>query len=417
MVVTTAQAQKKNNTYLEAGIFTTKLAGVAFIASLTLIGCGKKADVTADAQMQAMPVSVVEMQPTTVPISAEAVAQTEGAKEVEVRPRVGGILLKKLFEEGAPVKTGQSMFLIDPVPFQIALSQAKAQLAQQKARVDQTRREADRLKGLLATQSISQREYDNATSDYAVAAATVQQGEAMVREAELNLSYTTVTAPSSGVAGRFQFSEGALVAPNTSLLTTVVQISPIWVRFSFSDSETAALGGRLTENNVKKVTLILPDGTEYKQQGKLNFAASQIDPALGTQQLRATFDNADHKLLPGQFVRARVTTGTREGVFLVPQTAVLTGEQGKFVFVAEAKDGKTTAAVRPIQEGGWQGSNWVILGGLKTGDKVIADNLIKVRPGAPVDPHPLETAPSNVPTAAATPAEKQTAKQDKQAAK
>lgn len=399
MAVRTSKSHHQTNTNQVASIaLTAKITGMALIASLVLVGCGKKADATAGSQMQAMPVSVVDMQPTTVPISAETVAQTEGAKEVEVRPRVGGILLKKLFEEGEPIKTGQAMFLIDPVPFQIALSQAKAQLAQQKARIEQTSREAERLKGLLATQSISQREYDNAVSDNAVAVATVQQGEAMVREAELNLSYTTVTAPSSGVAGRFLFSEGALVAPNTSLLTTVVQISPIWVRFSFSDSEIASLGGRLTESTVKKVTLLLSDGTEYKQQGQLNFAASQIDPALGTQQLRATFDNTDHKLLPGQFVRARVTTGTREGVFLVPQTAVLTGEQGKFVYVAEKdKDGKTAASVHPIQEGGWQGTNWVVLGGLKTGDKVIADNLIKVRPGAPVDPHPLEAAPSVAP--------------------
>lgn len=414
MVVTTVQKQENNISQQKIGTLTTKVASVALIASLALIGCGKKSDANTGpgAQMPAMPVAVVEVQPTTVPISAEAVAQTEGAKEVEVRPRVGGILLKKLFEEGEPIKTGQAMFLIDPAPFQIALAQAKAQLAQQRARVEQTRRESDRLKGLLTTQSISQREYDNATSENAVAVATVQQGEAMVREAELNLSYTTVTAPSSGVAGRFLFSEGALVAPNTSLLTTVVQISPIWVRFSLSDSEIASLGGRINENSVKKVTLILPDGTEYKQQGKLNFAASQIDPALGTQQLRATFDNADHKLLPGQFVRARVTTGTREGVFLVPQTSVLTGDQGKFVFVAETKDGKTAAAVRPIQEGGWQGTNWVILSGLKTGDKVIADNLIKVRPGAPVDPHPLDAAPS------AAPADAQAGKKtDKQAAK
>ncbi|MBA3696099.1 MAG: efflux RND transporter periplasmic adaptor subunit [Methylotenera sp.] len=407
MVVTIKQQQQKYISSTGIRIFTTKLAAVALITSLLLTGCGKKSDENVAAQMLAMPVSVVEMQPTTVPISAEAVAQTEGAKEVEVRPRVGGILLKKLFEEGEPIKTGQAMFLIDPAPFQIALSQAKAQLAQQRARVEQTRREADRLKGLLTTQSISQREYDNATSENAVAVATVQQGDAMVREAELNLSYTTVTAPSSGVAGRFLFSEGALVAPNTSLLTTVVQISPIWVRFSFSDSEIASLGGRINEGNVKKVTLLLPDGTEYKHQGKLNFAASQFDPALGTQQLRATFDNADHKLLPGQFVRARVTTGTRDGVFLVPQTAVLTGDQGKFVYVVETKEGKTAASVRPIQEGGWQGTNWVILSGLKTGDKVIADNLIKVRPGSPVDPHPLEAAPGAAPAEAA---DKQVAK-------
>lgn len=377
---------------------------VLLVASLA--ACNKKtegATPPAGIAMPAMPVSVLELQATSVPISAEAVAQTEGAKEVEIRPRVGGILLKKMFEEGAPIKAGQAMFLIDPVPFQIALSNAKAQLAQQQSRVEQTQREAQRLQGLLATQSISQRESDNATSDNAVARASLAQYEASVREAQLNLSYTTVTSPLSGIAGRFEFSEGALVSPNTSLLTTVSQISPIWVRFSLSDSEVAALGGRLTESNVKKVNLVLPDGSEYKQSGKLNFAASQIDPTLGTQQLRATFENPDHLLLPGQFVRARITTGTRDGVFLVPQTSVLTGDQGKFVYVADKdKEGKTVAAVRPIQEGGWQGTNWVILSGLKAGDQVITDNLIKVRPGAPVAPHSSEAPPSS-PAAEASP--------------
>ncbi len=368
----------------------------ALLAVLALTSCGKAADAPVPAQ--AMPVGVITVEPTSVPITAEAVAQTEGAKEVEIRPRVGGILLKKLFEEGAPIKTGQSMFLIDPVPYQIALASAKAQLSQQKARIEQTQREAERLKGLLATEAISQREADNAISDNAVAKASLLQFEAMVREAELNLSYTTVTAPSSGVAGRFLFSEGALVAPNTSLLTTVVQLSPIWVRFSLSDSELAALGGRLTEKNVQKVTLVLADGSEYRQTGQLNFAASQIDPNFGTQQLRATFDNTNQQLLPGQFVRARITTGSREGVFLVPQTAVLTGDQGKFVYVAQRdKDGKTIATVRPVQEGTWQGKDWVILGGLKAGDQVIADNLIKVRPGAAIVPQPIGRVVDAVP--------------------
>lgn len=370
---------------------------VLLLASLA--ACNKKTDGAtppAGMAMPAMPVSVIKLQATSVPISAEAVAQTEGAKEVEIRPRVGGILLKKLFEEGAPVKAGQAMFLIDPIPFQIALSNAKAQLAQQQSRVEQTQREAQRLQGLLATQSISQRESDNAASDNAVAKASLAQYEASVREAQLNLSYTTVTSPLSGIAGRFKFSEGALVSPNTSLLTTVSQISPIWVRFSLSDSDVAALGGRLTESNVKKVNLVMPDGSEYKQSGKLNFAASQIDPTLGTQQLRAAFENPDHLLLPGQFVRARITTGTHDGVFLVPQTSVLTGDQGKFVYVADKdKEGKTVATVHPIQVGGWEGTNWVILSGLKAGDQVITDNLIKVRPGAPVAPHPSEAPPSN----------------------
>lgn len=369
-----------------------KIISITVLAML-VTACGKQEP--AAQAMPAMPVSILEMKATSVPISAEAVAQTEGAKEVEIRPRVGGILLKKLFEEGAPIKAGQPMFLIDPEPFKIALSQANAALAQQKARIEQTQREASRLKGLLDTQSISQREYDNAFSDNAMAQASLMQYEAAVREAQLNLSYTSVTAPSSGVAGRFLLSEGALVAPNTSLLTSIVQVSPIWVRFSMSDSELAHLGGRLTEKEVKGISLILPDGKEYAEKGKLNFAASEIDPALGTQQLRAEFKNSDHTLLPGQFVRMKVTTGMRDGIFLIPQTSVLTGEQGKFVYVAEKdKEGKTVAAVRPIEVAGWQGTEWVVLSGLKEGDQVLVDNLIKVRPGAAVAPHPLGSAPS-----------------------
>jgi membrane fusion protein (multidrug efflux system) len=366
----------------------------AVMLAVLVTACGQQKQ-EVGAAMPALPVGVIEVQPTSVPIRAEAVAQTEGAKEVEVRPRVGGILLKKMFQEGEPIKAGQTMFLIDPVPFQIAVQQAEAQLAQQKARIVQTQREADRLKGLLDTQSISQREYDNALSDNAVASATLLQYEALLREAKLNLSYTNVTAPTSGIAGRFQFSEGALVSANTSLLTSIVQLSPIWVRFSLSDSELASLGGQLTSRNVKNIQLVLSDGTEFSESGKLNFSASEIDPALGTQQLRAVFENAERSLLPGQFVRARVTTGTRDGVFVIPQTAVLSGDQGKFVYVAE-KDatGKVIAAIRPIQEGAWEGQNWVILEGLKAGDKVIADNLIKIRPGAAVDPHPLGDKPA-----------------------
>ncbi len=381
---------KRDNSKL---VFSRAVAIFA-ISSLSLVACGKKEEGAPQGAGMVMPVSVISVKSTTVPITAEAVAQTEGAKEVEIRPRVGGILLKRMYDEGASVKAGQSMFLIDPAPYQIALQQAKAAYSAQQARVEQTAREEARLRGLLATQSISQREYDNASSDKATSVANLQQALANVKEAELNLSYTNVVSPLNGVSGRFQFSEGALVAANTSLLTTVSQISPIWVRFSLSDSEIKQLGGHLTEKNVKEVSLILPDGTEYKQKGKLNFSASQIDPKLGTQQLRATFENNDHQLLPGQFVRARITTGVRDGVFLIPQTSVLTGDQGKFVFVADKdKEGKVVATVRPIKEGGWLGNDWVVLEGLKEGDQVIADNLIKVRPGAPVNPHPFGTAP------------------------
>lgn len=358
---------------------------IAFVLLTFVSACSKKdATPLEGAAMPPMPVTVIAVQPTSVPMSVEAVAQTEGASEVEVRPRVGGIILQKLYEEGQAVKAGQVMFQIDPAPFQIALAQAKAAAAGQSARITQTNRETGRLKELLASQSISQREYDNATSDGAIAGASMMQAQASIKEAELNLSYTKVTAPASGIAGRFQYSVGALAAANTSLLTTITQVSPIWVRFSLSESELATLGGQANASNVQDVTLILANGSEYAQKGKLNFADSKINPNLGTQELRATFDNADKQLLPGQFVRARLTTGTREGVFLVPQAAVLTGDQGKFVFVANAKN---QATMTPVKVAEWQGGNWIVLEGLNANDKVIVDNLIKLRPSAAVKPN------------------------------
>jgi membrane fusion protein, multidrug efflux system len=382
-----------------------KLITISFLLMSFVAACDKKpggAPPPAGGGMPPMPVSVVTAQATSVPMSVEAVAQTEGASEVEIRPRVGGIILKKMFEEGAPVKAGQVLFQLDPAPFQIALAQAKAQAAGQGARITQTSRESSRLKDLLETQSISQREYDNATSDASISQAGMMQAQANIKEAELNLSYTRVTAPVSGIAGRFQYSEGALVQAGTSLLTTVIQTSPIWVRFSLSESDLKALGGHLDQKHVREVSLILPDGSEYAQKGKLNFTANEINPSLGTQELRATFENKDKTLLPGQFVRARVTTGSQEGVFLVPQTAVSTGEQGTFVFISNAKN---QAERRPVAVGEWKGTDWIILSGLSAGDKVITDNLIKLNmmpPGAPVAPHAAGVAPSLPAGASAT---------------
>lgn len=385
------QHQRKIQTQVTSNRRVAKSVTIVLLAALALIACGTKDDPALQGAMPVMPVTIIELKATSVPISVESVAQTEGAKEVEIRPRVGGILLKKLFNEGEPINAGQAMFQIDSVPFQIALANAKAQLTQQKARAEQAQREAKRLQGLIATQSISQREADNAASDYALASAGLLQYEANVLNAELNLSYATVISPISGIAGRFEFSEGTLVNANSSLLTKVSQISPIWVRFSLSDSEAAQLGERLTQKNVKEVALILSGGEEYAHKGKLNFAASTIDPQLGTQQLRATFENADKRLLPGQFVRIRVTTGHRDGVFVVPQTSVLTNDQGKFVFVVNEKN---EATIRPVVVGNWVGQDWVVLSGLKVGEKVVIDNIIKLRPGAVVSPHAKGQTPA-----------------------
>jgi len=336
--------------------------------------------------MPALPVTVLEAQPTKVPISVEVMAQTEGAKETEVRARVGGIIVKRLYQEGEPVKEGQPLFQIDRAPYEIALAQAKAALAGAKAQAEQAAREAARLKGLLDKQAISRKEYDDATANDAISHAAVLAAEATLRQAELNLAWSTVTAPVAGQSGRAQKSEGNLVvAGSDNLLTAIHQSNPMWVRFSLAESDTAKLpGGRLNPKSVTGVELVLPDASVYPRKGHLNFQASQIDPTLGTQQFRAEFDNGEGRLLPGQFVRVRILTGMRDGVYLVPQSAVLQMEQGRLVMVA-GPDNKV--APRPVQAGEWHGKDWVILGGLQPGDKVIVDNLMKLRPGAPVMPH------------------------------
>ena len=371
----------------------TRLAGLGLStlsATLLLAACSGKEQAPAGppgGAMPPLPVTALEMQPTRVETSVEAVAQTEGAREVEVRARVGGILEKRVFEEGSPVKAGQALYQIDRAPLETAVAQARAQLAEAKARVEQTQREAARLKGLLAQQAISQREYDTASSDNSVAQAAVQAAQAALRQAELNLSYATVTAPVGGITGRSVVSEGTLLATGGgTLLTTVVQVNPMWVRFSIPEAElTAAMPeGRFKPQAIRGVELVLPDGSSYPLRGKLNFAASQIDPKLGTLQLRGEFANPEGRLLPGQFVRARLITGEQSGVFKVPQAAVVQTDKGPIVMTVGA-DNKVEP--RPVKTGQWSGADWVVLGGLKAGDKVIIDNLMKARPGTTVAPH------------------------------
>ncbi|MFO1286934.1 MAG: efflux RND transporter periplasmic adaptor subunit [Rubrivivax sp.] len=324
-----------------------------------------------------MPVTVRTVQQQAVPITVEAVGQAEGAKEVEVRARVGGILQRQQYREGEPVRAGSPMFTIDRAPFEIALAQARAGLAQEQAKADQARREAARLKPLADMQAVSRREADDAASALALAEAAVQAQQARVREAELNLSYTVVTAPISGIATRAEKSEGSLVSAADGLLARIMQTDPIWVRFSLSETEYAPLKGQRSA----PVRLLSQDGRPLGPPGKLNYAGPTVDARLGTVGLRAEFPNPGVAILPGQFVRTQVQLGTERG-WLVPQAAVQSGDQGKFVWVA--REGK--AAPAPVEVGGWVGPDWVVRKGLQDGDAVITDNLIKLRPGAPVQP-------------------------------
>lgn len=324
-----------------------------------------------------MPVTALSVAPRKLPVLIETVGQAEGSKEVEVRARVSGIVERKLFQEGERVEAGSVLYRIERAPFEIALAQARASLGQEQARVEQARREAQRLKPLAEQQAISRREYDDATSAVRSSEAGLAAAQARVREAELNLSYATVTAPIAGVTGRSLRSEGSLVGPGSDgLLTTIAQTNPIWVRFAFSEAQYA----RMRSGKASEVTLSDANGKPIGRKGRLNFSATNVDARLGTVAMRAEFANPDLAVLPGQFVNARVKVGEREA-YLVPQHAVLQNELGRMVWTVGA-DGKATPT--PVQAGEWIGGDWAIESGLKPGDRVIIDNLIKIRPGAPV---------------------------------
>lgn len=377
---------------------------LALAAALVLSGCGKDSAPAAALAPQPVPVHIVKMQPRTVPIRFTVPGQIEGSKQVEVRSRVAGILQRQFYTEGDTVKQGVPLFEIDRAPFDVALAQARGQLAQATAQIDQAKREESRLKPLVDERAVSRKEYDDATSSRQLAEASIQQANASVHQAELNLSYTTVTAPVAGITGRAERSVGALISTdaNGSLLTTINVLTPIWVRFSLAESDLAKIpGGRIGAGSPLDVQLVLGDGTPYAGKGKLNFAATAIDSRLGTQQLRAVFDNPREQLLPGQFVKVNIGAGQRDNVFLVPQTAVIQTEKTNLVFVV---DPQGMVQAQTVQTGDWIGTDWAIVSGLKTGDRVIVDNLLKVRPGVPVVEAAPATAPAATPTTPATPA-------------
>lgn len=363
------------------------------VTCLTLVACGKSADGPGG---QPIPVTTLTAAEREVPVVLEAVGRTEGSKEVEVRARVSGIVEKHLYTEGSFVKAGAPLFQIERAPFEIALARARAAADQAAATFDQAQREAERTAGLFTQSGVSKRQAEQAETAYRSAAASLAAARAQVREAELNLSYTSVTAPIAGVTGRALHSEGSLVTANTesSLLTTLSQTHPVWVRFALSEAEH----DDLRRANVRggTVRLVLAGGSLYSAPGKLNFAGSTVDQSLGTVQLRAEFPNPNLEILPGQFATVRVDAGTQR-VIAVPQTAVLQGNQSRYVWVVD--DGK--AAQRAVQTGSWTGSDWIIRSGLQAGDAVIVDNLLKLKPGIAVTVQPAAAAAAAAAPAAA----------------
>ena len=359
-----------------------KMAGLHICCLLfvtqTLVACKAAENTPQSQETAAMPVGVMTVKKQPLPVTLEATGQAEGSLDVEVRARVSGVLERKLYEEGQKLKAGAAMFRIERAPYEIALQQAKAALSQKTTQLEQTRREVQRLKPLAEGKAVSKREYDDAVTNERLAESALASAKASLREAELNLSYTLIKAPISGVSGRALKSQGALVtAGSDSLLGTLTQTNPIWVRFSVTESELARLG----QSRKAEVRLLNEDGTPYFSGGKLNFTGSAVDTKSGTVQLRAEFRNPDLKLLPGQFVRVQLLAG-EVAAYKVPKSAVVQNEQGRLLWVI--KNGK--AAQVAVETGTWIGADWVIYKGLADGDQVIIDNLMKLSPDAPVAP-------------------------------
>ena len=359
--------------------------------ALALGACGKPGHEGAGGHggMPPAVVAVQEVQAKTIPVEFEYPAQTAGSREVEVRARVAGILLKRNYEEGAPVRQGQSLFSLDAAPFEAAAARAEADVAAAEARLNVAARQAKRTKPLYEAKAASQKDYDDAVSAEEVGAADVKAARARLREARLNLEYTKVESPVSGISSRALKSEGTLVSGPDVLLTTISQVDPIYVNFGLSEAEQTRLrqdaaAGKLVlpKDGRFEVGVRFEDGRTVSRPGKLAFTDVRINPQTGTSDARAEIPNPNGELRPGQFVRAILRGAQRPNAIAVPQRAVMEGAQGKMVYLLSPQN---TAQPQPVTVGEWTGNDWIITEGLKPGDKVIVDGLAKIFfPGAPV---------------------------------
>lgn len=382
-------------------------AALSLAAALFAAGCGDKSAAGAPPGGAPPPpeVTVVTVAPRTVAVPYEFNGRVEGSREVEVHARISGILLRRSYEEGRPVRQGQTLFVIDPGPYRAEVQAASADVAEERARLSRAERDVARLKPLIEERAVSRREYDNAVSTAEEARATMQSAQARLAQARLDLSYTTVAAPISGASSRAEHSEGSLVGPGAaSLLTRISRVQPIWVRFSASDQVLSGLRRAVAAKEVVspatnqlEVELVLADESVHPERGRVNFSDSMIDSATGSVELRAELPNAAADLIPGQFVRVRLLGIERPNAILVPQRAVQQGQEGKFVYVVGA-DGK--AVPQPVTVGDWLGKDWIVESGLAAGDRVIVDGALKVAPGAPVQVVDAAATPAGPPTAA-----------------
>jgi membrane fusion protein (multidrug efflux system) len=329
-------------------------------------------------------VAVAEVTRGNVPTLLEYTGRAVGSRDVEVRARVSGILLERRYEEGSDVRQGELLFRIDPEPYRAAVAQARAELGVAQARLDEARRQRDRILPLFAQNAASQRQRDEVVSQFEVAQANVAAAQARLRTAELDLGYTEVRAPIGGLTSREVRSEGSLVAAGTesSLLTRIVQTDPIYVEFSVPEAEAARVRKATAAGSASlDVQLLADDGSAARSGGKLSFVDTSVEQASGTVRARAVFPNADHQLVPGQFMRVRVEGVAAADATSVPRRAVMTSAQGSFVWVVGQGE---VVELRPVRLAGESGDRALIGEGLQPGERVVVEGVLKVRPGAKV---------------------------------
>ncbi|MBY6220128.1 efflux RND transporter periplasmic adaptor subunit [Marinobacter nauticus] len=363
-------------------------AGLSTLLMLT--GCSGQDGEGQQAGAGGMPPAAVVVQQATladVTVRQDYAGRARGAREVEVRARISGILEQRLYEEGQMVREGDALFRIDRKPAAAALQRARAQRQVAEADVQQAEREWNRISSLFERNAVSERDRDSAQSALELARANLAVANAGVAQAELDLGYTDVTAPISGVTSLEDFPEGSLIDTGT-LLTTIVQLDPVHVRFALPENDAnirrAAREGMVRTDQEQNVSarLVLADGSEYDLDGRIDFTASTLDPRTGTVSARAVFPNPEQVIVPGQFVRVRVELQSFDDVITVPERAVTQGQNGPVVYVV---DDDSKARVREVELGPVSDGRQILLSGLDAGDRYIVSGLVNLRDGAAVN--------------------------------
>jgi membrane fusion protein (multidrug efflux system) len=359
-------------------------------------GCGRDEGARANpATPPPAEVGVITIQPHSVTLTRELPGRTSPIRVAEVRARVNGIVLKRLFQEGSDVKEGQPLFRIDAAPYQAQLESARAQIARAEATLASAKSLSERYEKLLQTNAVSKQEYDDAIAKAKAAQADLAAARAATKSASINVDYTEVKAPIAGRIGRSEVTEGAYVQQGqATLLATIQQLDKVYVDLSWSAPELLKLRRSLETGQLQgaktdaKVTIIFEDGREYSEQGTLQFADVTVDQTTGSISLRAIVPNPKGELLPGMFVRARIEEGVRNDALLVPQRAVTRDQQGNPVALVVGKDGKVER--RQLATDRAVGDNWLITKGIAAGDQVVVEGIQKARPGSLVKPVPAQ---------------------------